>query len=241
LRHALVVLAAVLAAAAPALAGPPYVSDDPEPTPLGHWEVYNFVSAMRLSGETAGQAGLDINYGAGRDLQLTAVVPLDYETRGGAGLGDIELGAKIRLLHQAQGAPTPDLAIFPRLFLPTASARRGPARPGLFLPVWAQKDLGPWSLFGGGGYDINPGRGARNFWQGGVGVTRSLGERWSLGAEVWRQTADTRGGKAAAGVNLGATYRLSEHWTAMAAGGPGVENARETGRYAVYAALLASF
>ena len=63
--------------------------------------------------------------------------------------------------------------------------RHGPVR--ILLPVWAQKDFGPWSLFGGGGYTINPGAGNRNFWQSGLALTRNVTPRLSLGAEITHQ------------------------------------------------------
>ena len=40
----------------------------------------------------------------------------------------------------------------------------------LLLPLWAQKDFGGTSLFGGGGYEINPGSGNKDFWQAGRGA-----------------------------------------------------------------------
>jgi hypothetical protein len=41
------------------------------------------------------------------------------------------------------------------------------------FPVWVQKDLGPWSIFGGGGYAINAGVGNNDYWTGGLqyGIT----------------------------------------------------------------------
>lgn len=235
-------LAAALFAllASPALAGPPYVTDDPEPTDPGHWEIYNFASMTTLPGQTTGQAGFDINYGAYRDLQLTAVIPLDYSSPGPTGIGDIELAGKYKFLHQASGSLTPDVAFFPRLFVPTGP-REGPARLGLFLPIWAQKDAGPWSVFGGGGYDLNPGRGNRDFWLSGVAVTRTVTQRLTLGAEVFRQTADVVGGRALTAINLGATYQLTKHWAAMLTAGPGVENARQAGEADGYFAFYFTY
>jgi hypothetical protein len=96
-------------------------------------------------------------------------------------------------------------------------------------------------VFGGGGWQFNPGRGERNFWQSGVAVTRSFGERASLGVEVFHQTAPDFASRDFTGVNVGATYRLSRHWTLMASGGPGVEHAREAGQFDFYAALLATY
>ena len=43
-RSWLIAFFALLAFARPAVAGPPYVSDDPEPTDYKHWEIYTFSS-----------------------------------------------------------------------------------------------------------------------------------------------------------------------------------------------------
>ena len=59
----------------------------------------------------------------------------------------------------------------------TRDRRFGTGRVRLLLPMWAQKDFGPWSLFGGGGYMINPGAGNRDFWQSGVALTRQVTPR----------------------------------------------------------------
>jgi hypothetical protein len=237
-RWGLALLAAA-SLATPAMAGPPYLTDDAEPTDPGHWEIYNFVTATETPGDFAGEGGLDLNYGAAKDLQLTAVIPAGFDN-GDVGAGVIELAAKYKFLHQSQGGWMPDVAFFPRIFAPTG-ARFDAVRPGLFLPLWAEKDWGPWSLFGGGGLQINPGAGQRNFWQTGVALSRSFGDRVSVGAEVFHQTATARDGRDFTAVDVGATYKLSPHWTLMGSLGPGVQNAREEGQYTFYAALEATY
>lgn len=234
-------IAALLAA--PALAGPPFVSDDPEPTEAGHWEIYGFATDTHVPGESAGASGLDINYGGGKDLQLTAVLPLNYQAGrdGAVGAGNVEVAAKYKFLHQADGSPLPDVAFFPRIFVPTAGRRFGTRRLSLLLPLWAQKDVGPWSVFGGGGYDINPGPGQRDFWLTGIGLQRALGERLSLGAEIYRQTADADDARRFTGVNFGALYKLNAHWSLLGSAGPGIEHARSEGRYNIYVALKADY
>ena len=231
---------AALAAPSAAWAGPPYVTDDPQPTDTGHWEIYSFATATQTPGDLAGEAGLDINYGAAKNLQLTAVIPASFENANRFGSGDVELAAKYKLVSQRDGSWLPDIAIFPRVFLDTGT-RFTPERPGLFLPIWAEKDFGPWSVFGGGGWQLNPGAGERNFWQSGLVVTRSFGDRFSLGVEAFHQTAQDFASKPFTGVNVGATYKLTKHWTLMASGGPGVENARQADQYDFYAALLATY
>jgi hypothetical protein len=44
------------------------------------------------------------------------------------------------------------IAAFPGVTLPTATHGMGAGKATALLPVWAQKDMGPWSVFGGGGF-----------------------------------------------------------------------------------------
>lgn len=226
-----------------AIAGPPFVTDDPEPTEAGHWEVYGFAGGSHIAGATSGATGFDVNYGGATDLQLTAVVPLDYETGrdGSIGLGNVEIAAKYKLLHQRAGSPLPDVAFFPRAFLPTGGHRFGSGQVNLLLPLWAQKDFGKWSLFGGGGYQINPGRRQRDFWLTGFGVQRSLTDRLAIGAEVYRQTADADDARRFVGANIGVLYKLVDHWSLLGSAGPGLDHARSEGRYSFYLALKADY
>jgi hypothetical protein len=107
------------------------------------------------------------------------------------------------------------------------------------LPVWLQKDWGKTSVFGGGGYEINPGSGNRNFWQAGVALTHDVTERLQLGGELAWQSADTRDGKATMGVDVGMIDKLGGPFSLLVAGGPAV-SAGETS-YHVYAALGLNF
>jgi len=242
-KRLLLALLAGSACAFSAQAGPPFVSDDPEPTEAGHWEIYGFAAGTHVPGQTEGAGGLDINYGGAKDLQLTAVLPIQYETGadGTAGPGNVELAVKYKFLHQADGSPLPDVAFFPRAFVPTAGRRFGPRRLSILLPLWAQKDLGKWSVFGGGGYDINPGPGQRDFWLTGIGAQRAVTDRFTLGAEIYRQTADADDARRFTGLNLGALYKMNAHWSLIGSVGPGVEHARTEGRYTFYLALKADY
>src|ERR1700739_3882137 len=107
----------------PASAGPPYLSDDPEPTDYKHYEIYTFNAGTSARAGADGETGIDFNYGAAPDLQLTATLPLGFANEIGGpsqfGLSNIELAAKYRFLHQSQVGW--DVAVFPRLFLPSPS------------------------------------------------------------------------------------------------------------------------
>jgi hypothetical protein len=234
--------AALLTAASPALAGPPYVTDDPQPTEHGHWEIYIFGAGEGGRGDWDGAAGLDLNYGVVKDVQLTATLPLAF-SRGAArgtqtGVGDVEIGVKYRFLHQDEIGF--DVAVFPRVILPTAGRKFGSGRVRLLLPVWAQKDFGPWSLFGGGGYSINPGAGSRNAWQAGLAVTRALSDRLSLGGEATIEGPDAAGAGRTTGLGLGGIYKLGGPSSLLFSLGPVHEHRGPTG-WRGYAALGLGF
>src|ERR1700688_3824545 len=102
LRLPEIAIVALFALARPASAGPPYVSDDPEPTDYKHFEIYTFNSGTATQSGISGATGIDFNYGAAPDLQLTATLPTGFNrpATGGTsfGLSNIELAAKYRFL-----------------------------------------------------------------------------------------------------------------------------------------------
>jgi hypothetical protein len=133
------------------------VSDDPQPTDYQHYEIYLFTNGLTAHKGTSGASGIDFNYGVIPDLQLTAVAPIGYDSATSssavAAFANVELAAKYRFLHQSETGW--DVAVFPRVFLPSPSARVGDRHASLFLPIWLEKDWGAWSTFGGGGCEIN--------------------------------------------------------------------------------------
>ena len=225
--------------AAPGWAGPPYVTDDPEPTRTGGWENYTLVSGATTGGETAGVAGVELNYGGAENLQLTALLPLAFDsaTHFRAGAGDVQLSGKYRFLHPAEGSWLPDAAVFPAVTLPTALRSLDTGHASFFLPFWLQKDFGKWSTFGGGGYDINPGRGQRDYGLVGWALTRQFSKRLNLGVELYHQTPQTSGGPALTNLGFGAIYQLTKHWALMGSGGPGLQHEAHGGESAFYASL----
>ncbi|HVX04668.1 MAG TPA: transporter [Rhodanobacteraceae bacterium] len=224
----------------PAWAGPPYITDDPEPTDTGHYEIYFFGEGASSRDGRDGSAGIDFNYGAAPNLQLTATLPIAWNApaagNGATGLGNIELAAKYQFLHQqASGV---DAAIFPRVFLPAGSSAVGESHASLLLPLWLQRTSGAWTIFGGGGCEIHRGGDSQDFCMLGAAFTYQVNERFQIGSEVYHQTADTRGGDASTDFDVGATYDLNAHFHLMASAGPGLQNRDRTDRVVWYAALL---
>ncbi len=181
-----------------ARAGPPYVTDDPEPVEHRHWELYlATLDAHDASGWTGTAPHVEVNYGVVPDVQLHAIVPLAWARPpfGPAryGVGDVELGAKIRFVHESEHVPM--VGTFPLLELPAGDAARGLGAGvvQLFLPLWLQKSAGPWLTYGGAGYWIHPGSGHRNWWYLGWHAERRFGPA-SIGAEIFHTTPREEGG-----------------------------------------------
>jgi hypothetical protein len=233
-----IVLALMLGSSLPVWAGPPYLSDDPEPTDYRHFEIYAFGQGTTTAAGTAGATGIDFNYGGAPNLQLTAVLPIEYDETGNYGLGNVELAAKYKFLHQDDVGF--DVAVFPRVFLPSAS-RLGESYTRFQLPFWVERDWGKWSSFGGGGCVLNRSRDTQNFCFAGWALTREVLEGLRLGVEVYHQGASDKGGKVSTDLGGGLTYDISENYHFLAYAGPGLENAAETGRQDFYTAILFTF
>ena len=213
----LMVMLAVMATAA--RAGPPFVTDDPEPTELHKWEIYNFAGFSRVDGVNAFDTGIDLNYGAVKDVQLTMVLPLHTETGQPLGPGNVQMAAKVKLLHQKPGTASVDLTLFPRVFLPTG---RGSRHTQLLVPIWVQRDAGKWSVFGGGGYTINPGAGNHDFWVRGLAVTRAVRNGFQVGLEYFGQGVSGDGERRLDGINLGTVIHIAGPYSLLASFGQGL-------------------
>ena len=212
-------------------AGPPFLTDDPEPVPYQNYEAYIFSTLDRSAGNTFIQApAFEFNLGVATNLQLHLVVPLAYSSSSAAhstyGFGDMELGAKFRFVEESEHIP--QIAIFPLLELPTGNASRGLGNGETWgkLPLWLQKSWGPWTTYGGGGYALNQAAGQRNYPFAGWLWQRDLGEHLTLGGEMFAQGKSTDDGHAYALLNFGGTYKLTAHCQLLFTGGHTVAGER---------------
>ncbi len=225
-RPVLMVIAACGIAEGAAWAGPPFLTDDPEPVELDHWEFY---VAMQYRHEHGGDAlvapAFEFNYGAAPDLQLHLVAPFVLDAprdeSSHYGFGDTELGFKYRFIQETGNRP--QIGIFPLIELPTGDEDRGlgNGHVQLFLPIWIQKswDDDKWTTYGGGGWQLNPGEGNRDFWRFGWELQRKLSDSLTIGGELYYITKDTDDGRNSPGFNLGAIINISEnHHVLLSAG-----------------------
>lgn len=206
--------AATLSAAL--FAGPPYLTDDPEPVETHHWEAYLFMQGTASHGARSGLLpAFEANYGPYANAQIQVQVPVAYEGRPDGsrdqGLGDLQAGFKYRFIQE--GDARPQVALYPQVQAPTGreAAGLGSGHWRLYVPLLFQKSFGPWTTYGGPGWWRNPGEGNRDYATFGWQVQRSFGESFSLGAEVFHQGADTLDGTASTTFNVGFTRALGPH------------------------------
>jgi hypothetical protein len=206
-----------------ATAGPPFVTDDPEPPPPGGWEINVPFILERTPGKTEMDAPLvDLNYGL-RDVQLKLEFPLkiaeDDKAGTSIGAGDLLLGVKWRFLNNEQTQF--QLGTYPQLLLPTGDRARGlgEGRPAFVLPLVAQKSWDKWTLYGNVGFWWQTAAEERNYFYAGAVLEREINERLTLGAELFGNSPKERGGRSDVAFNLGGIWKLNEHVNLIFAGG----------------------
>lgn len=217
-----------------AMAGPPFLTDDPDPVDRHHAEVNAIYQEVRTSGGRAGVLSGEVNQGCAAETQCHVAVPLAFDRPDGGpfqtGLGDIELGVKFRFLHSDASAWS--AAIYPTATLPTGDQSRalGNGRAQLLLPLWVQRSAGPWNFDAGIAWLANPARDARNSWFAGLLAQRSFGDRLSLGAEVFRRSSVAQGVPASCGFNVGAIVSIAAHHNLLVSAGRGLSGGQTNTR-----------
>ena len=198
-----------------AFAGPPFLTDDPEPVEHRHWEIYLASQHAKDKDGWSGTAPhFEINYGALPNLQLHLIAPLAYikpnDGSSNYGLGDMELGVKFRFIQETDWLP--QVGIFPLIEVPTGDSSRGLGEGdiNIFLPIWIQKSWGPWTTYGGGGYWYHPGEGNKNYWFAGLLLQRDLSKVVTLAAEVFYTSPKAKDESDETGFNAGGVINLSE-------------------------------
>jgi hypothetical protein len=225
-------IATILLAQA-AFAGPPFLTDDPDPVPYQHWEFYTFISRDRQGGfsATSGPA-IEVNNGVAPNTQLHLVISEARvsSTSGPSetGLGDTETGVKYRLLKEAKSRP--EIGIFPMAELSTGNANKGLGNGKTWyrMPVWLEKNWGSWTTYGGGGYVFNPEPGQRDYTFAGDLLQKTISPALSVGGEIFLQgaTADNGiGGAAMPGSaptalwNVGGQYNVTPDFSLLFSAG----------------------
>jgi len=214
-------------------AGPPFLTDDPEPVDWNHWEFYVFGQGDEASPYRAVSGpAVEMNYGVLPNTQLHLIAPLANFSPAGSGwasgYGDTEVGVKYRFMQETDAVP--QVGIFPLAELATGNSRDGlgNGKSWYRLPLWMQKSWGPWTSYGGGGLALNAAPGQRNSGFAGWLVQRDLGKFLTLGSELFWQGSDALGGPGSAIANLGGSVNFSEGFSLLFSAGHSIAGERHT-------------
>ena len=206
------------------LAGPPFLTDDPEPVEKGHGEFYIASQTFYTRDGSSGTLPhFEFNYGPIENLQLHAITPMAYDApRDGDfeyGYGDTELGAKYRFIQEdSLFKGCPQVGTFPLVELPTGSSSHGlgNGEAQYFLPIWLQKSWGEekreWTVYGGGGYWFNQGSGNKDYTLVGIVLQKQIADNLTLGGEIFHTTASAVGESDRTNITLGGIYDISDDW-----------------------------
>ncbi len=204
-------------------AGPPFLTDDPEPVEYTHWELYLF-SILDKNSQPDEEPDLlapaiELNFGALPNLQIHLVVPyawsLPSATSSENGMGDIEAGIKYRLIQESESVP--QIGVFPLIELPNGNVDKnlGNGKAWFKLPIWIQKSWGTWTSYGGGGYAINPAENMRNYPYAGWLIQKNINDKLSLGAEIFTQGAVSINSSSYTVLNAGGQYNVTKHFSLL--------------------------
>jgi len=228
-------------------AGPPFQTDDPDPVEFHHFEMYAF-ELSDGTGKNAGGTSLEVpayevNYGVVPNVQLHLVLPFttSFAPMGGPtnfGMGDTELGAKVRFVKETKRVP--EVGIFPFFELPSGNADKGLGigKTWYRMPLWLQKSWGPedrqWTSYGGGGYTIVPQDGFVNFPFAGWLIQRQLDKKWTLGGELYGHGAEgpaATSTRSSTMLDLGGIYEFKPGFDLLFAAGRSIYGQPETYTY----------
>ena len=233
-------------AASAAHAGAPFQTDDPGVTAAGEVDVLAFYQSTLAGNARTGSApGVEFHFGLSDGVEVDVAPSLAFSTTAAEGTrrgyGDTTLGLKYRLVEESDALPL--VSLVPKIALATGDSDRGLGNGGsrIVLGAAAQRSRGALEVYGNAAYVANDGAGNRNFWFAGCAAQRHLSERWILGAEIFAATAQTQGGRASSGFNVGGYYLFGEHDQALFSAGRGLANVHETNRVSAYVGYQHSF
>lgn len=205
-------------------AGPPFVTNDPDPPEVGQWEI-NLPWTLRLA-KDGGFSGeihtLDPNYGYDPFTQLSIELPIPYSwpKEGGfsAGTGDVLFEYKRRFGTDAEAGY---FGINPQLTAPTGDQERGLGAGcvTVHLPLLYQKKWGKTLFYSDLRYKWRAGEVGKSFWFLGVAAERPMSTHLKLGAEIFATTPQASRGEYNVSFNVGFKYGLSPGNILMASAG----------------------
>ncbi|MBV9103695.1 MAG: hypothetical protein JO060_08890, partial [Candidatus Eremiobacteraeota bacterium] len=202
-----------------AMAGPPFSTDDPEPTEYRHWEVYLGADYEHaVDGATASVPFAEFNYGLMPNVQFSITFPFEAgwsATRTASyRYGSTEIGAKLRFLQETRALP--QVAFYPSVRVASGAQRTGTET---FLPLWLQKSWGRWTAYGGAGRWLDSSDHRQNQTFSGLALLRAMSSATTFGVELFHASAAPRSARASTAFNVGVLIVHDAHHGIVASAG----------------------
>jgi hypothetical protein len=195
-------------------AGPPFLTDDPEPVELKHWEFYIASTSLFEPDNFSGTLPhFETNFGILTNVQIHLLIPFNYIVKSHQkihyGYSNTEFGVKWRFIRENKN--NPQIGIFPVIEIPTfRNFEISDNKTQLFLPVWIQKSWNKFTTYGGGGYWINPGINNKNWFFAGWLWQYDFSDMITLGSEIFYHTAESIDDKSCVGFNVGGNLNFNK-------------------------------
>jgi hypothetical protein len=206
------------------VAGPPFLSNDPDPPEIGQWEVILPTTAIRRpdGGITGEWTTANFNYGYDSRTQLSFALPVAYQRSAAgsvqSGLGDVMLEYKRRFGTDPEAGY---FGINPAVSLPTGDAGRGLGRGNAVvqLPLLYLRSRGEWVGYADARYRWRDGEQRTSSWFIGTVLERRLTARSEVGVELYSVTAQAPAADATIGFDVGVRYTLAPNVRLIASAG----------------------
>ena len=195
------------------IAGPPFLTDDPQPVDFKHWEFYISSVNTRQQKDWSGTSPhIEVNYGIVPDVQIHLLLPVNYHyvqhEYTHFGYANTEFGIKYRFIQESDDSP--QIGTFPIIEISTINnSEFGNGYTQIYLPIWMQKSWGKYTTYGGAGYWINPGINNKNWIFAGWEVQYDFSTMITLGGELYYHTADANDSRSVTGFNMGGSINFS--------------------------------
>lgn len=228
----------IVASSTTALAGPPFITNDPVPATFKSAEIYLFSNLddtnITIEEPYLNMAAIELDWGVSNNLEINMVAPYtaaNTQSDSARGIGDIQLGFTYRFIEETETRPQVSFA--PEMSVPTGNADRnlGNGRVAVQIPLWFQKSWGPWTSYGGAGWTFNSAPGMRNYPIAGWLVQKDLNDAWTLGIELYTQGAVSDEGSASTALNVGGNYNINQQFSVLFSAGHSILGQEHTLAY----------
>jgi hypothetical protein len=198
----------------PDYAGPPFITDDPEPVKFKHWEFYiSSINTFQSIAWNGTSPHFEVNYGLIQNVQVHVLLPINYSYTQAHhpifGYAYSEVGLKYRFIQETDNSP--QVGTFPIIEIPTIKNNEfSNGKTQIYIPIWLQKSWGKLTTYGGAGYWINPGTDNKNWIYSGWELQYDFSNLLTLGGEIYYHSADASDNKAVTAFNLGGQINFTE-------------------------------